>query len=120
MATSGRSASETEHESTSTCESSSYFAEDTSDINDGDLSAMPKKAKYACSFHPESNKFRWAKVLKKGPSFALCTVCSRDVSVVYGGMKDLKRHELTKVHQSVSRSVKHSLTSYFHNTSGPK
>ena len=123
MATGGRSASETEHdESTSTCASSSYFAEDTSDTDDGDLSAKPKKAKYACSFHPESNKFRWAKVSKKGPSFALCTICSRDVSVAYGGIKDLKRHELTEVHQSASRSVKatHSLTSYFHNTSGPK
>ena len=83
---------ETEHESTSTstCAISSYFAEDTSDTD---------KAKYACSFHPDSNKFRWAKVLKKGPLFALCTVCSRDVIVAYGGMKDLKRHEPTKVHQ---------------------
>ena len=49
-------------------------------------------------------------------------LCSRDVSVAYGGMKDLKKHELTSVHQSASRSVKSAsaLTAYFSNLPGPK
>ena len=81
-----------------------------------------KRARYSCTFRPESNSFKWAKSSRKGPSFAFCTVCSRDISVAYGGKKDLKRHELTGVHQSASMSVKatRSLTGYFTNASGPK
>jgi hypothetical protein len=81
-----------------------------------------KRPWYACTFRPESNSFEWAKISKKGPSYAYCTVCSRNVSVAYGGRKDLKKHELTSVHQAASASVTstHSLTSYFSNTPGPK
>ena len=81
-----------------------------------------KRARYSCTFRPESNSFKWAKSSRKGPSFAFCTVCSCDISVAYGGKKDLKRHELTGVHQSAGMSVKatRSLTGYFTNASGPK
>ena len=64
-----------------------------------------KKARYAYTFHPESSKFAWAKVSRKGLSFAFCTVYSRDISVSYGGTKDLHRHEQTAAHQGRSRSV---------------
>ena len=40
----------------------------------------------------------------------------------YGGRKDLKKHELSSMHQAASASVKstHYFTSYFSNTPGPK
>ena len=74
-----------------------------------------KKPRYACRFHPDSNQFTWAKVSRKGPSFAYCTTCSRNISVAYGGNKDLSKHERTDVHQAGSRSVAgvSSITSYF-------
>ena len=37
---------------------------------------------------------------KNGPSFAFCTLCSCDVSLAYGGTKDVRKHELTSLHQS--------------------
>ena len=43
--------------------------------------------RYSCVFHPESNKFTWAISSRKGPSYARCTVCNRDVSVAYGVLK---------------------------------
>ena len=80
-----------------------------------------KKPRYACRFHPNSNQFTWAKVSRKGPSFAYCTTCSRNISVAYGGNKDLSKHERTDVHQAGSRSVAgvSSITSYFQKP-GPK
>ena len=101
--------------------STSYVGDDTT--SDEDLSTRPKKkARYTCSFRPASNTFKWTRVSKKGTSFAFCTVCSRDVSVAYGGIKDLKKHELTNVHQAASRSTgaTNSLTTNFHNKAGPK
>ena len=56
---------------------------------------LKKKARYACTFYPGSNKFCWAVKSKKGPTFAFCKLCHRDISVAYGGSKDLKKHELT-------------------------
>ena len=48
-----------------------------------------KKPRYACRFHPDSNQFTWAKVSRKGPSFAYCTTCSRNISVAYGGCTEV-------------------------------
>ena len=80
-----------------------------------------KRQRYSCTFHPESNQFAWAVVSRKGPTYARCMVCNRDISVAYGGTKDLKKHEQTQVHQSVqkSQSGTSSLTSYFTSTRGP-
>ena len=60
---------------------------------------------------------------RKGPSFAYCTLCSYDVSIAYGGTKDLRKHEQTALHQSASRSVAgtSSPKTYFPaQSSGPK
>ena len=110
----GSSLSSSSHNETE----SSSSVEETSE----DDEVTRKRARYACTFRPESNSFKWAKSSRKGPSFAFCTVCSRDISIAYVGNKDLKRHELTSVHQSASTSVKatRSLTAYFTNASGPK
>ena len=84
--------------------------------------ATIKRARYACSFHPESNTCDWATVSTKGSSYAYCKLCSRNVSVAYGGMKDLRKHEATGVHQSASKNVKgtSSITTYFACKPGPK
>ena len=84
--------------------------------------ATTKRARYACSFHPESNTCDWATVSTKGSSYACCKLCSRNVSVAYGGMKDLRKHEATGVHQSASKNVKgtNSITTYFACKPGPK
>ena len=104
--------------------SSAEAGEDSSDTdNDSELHPGSKKrARYACTFHPETNTFKWAKVSKKGPSFAFCNLCSRNISVAYGGSKDLRKHEMTAVHQTASKSAhtSNSLTDYFHNKSGLK
>ena len=80
-----------------------------------DGESPPKRPKYACTFRPGNNSFPWAKVSRKGPSYALCTVCSRDISVAYGGMKDLRKHEQTKLHKSSSSSISasSSLSTFF-------
>ena len=46
-----------------------------------------KRQRYSCTFHPESSHFAWAVVSRKGPTYARCTVCNRDISVAYGGTK---------------------------------
>ena len=99
--------------------SCSSSVEDTTSTDDY---VSMKRPRYACTFRPDTNTFEWAKVLKKGASYAYCTVCSRNVSVAYGGRKDMKKHELTSVHQAASVSMRstRSLTSYFSNTPGPK
>ena len=69
------------------------------------LSEEPKKRpRYSCTFHSESNKFTRAIVSRKGPTYARCTVCNCDVSVAYGGTKDLRKHEQTRVHQAFQKS----------------
>ena len=80
-----------------------------------------KRARYSCTFNPDSTRFPWAKVSRKGPTFAYCGVCSRDISVAYGGTKDLCKHENRAVHTSGTRSVActSALTSYF-NQPGPR
>ena len=87
--------------------SCSSSVEDTTSTDDY---VSMKRPRYACTFRPDTNTFEWAKVLKKGASYAYCTVCSCNVSVAYG------------VHQAASVSVRstRSLTSYFSNTPGPK
>lgn len=90
---------------------------------DGESPApRPKRSKYACSFRPGSNSYSWATVSRKGPSYALCTVCSRDVSVAYGGTKDLRRHEQTNLHRASSKSINtsSSLATFFSSKPGPK
>ena len=89
------------------------------DTDTGDAPAL-KRPRYACTFHVDA-RFPWAKVSKKGPTFAYCTVCSRDISVAYGGTKDLHKHENRAVHSSGSQSVANtsSITSYFKQP-GPK
>ena len=48
-------------------------------------------------------------------------MCNRDVSVVYVGTKDLRKHEQTRIHQAVkkSQSGATSLTSCFSSARGP-
>ena len=90
--------------SMSSSETNVAGADDTSPSSDTSRPCA-KRPRYACTFHPESNTFPWAKVSRKGPSYAFCKICSRDISVAYGGNKDLHKHELTAVHQGGSRSV---------------
>ena len=75
-----------------------------------------KKPRYACTFHPDLNQFTWGKVSMKGPSFAYCKICSCNISVVYGGNKDLNKHEQTAIYRAGSGSVaaSTSMTLYFH------
>ena len=91
-------------------------------LSQDSVPSCSKQARYACSFHPgESNPFDWATASKKGPYYAYCTLCSRNVSVAYGGLKDLKKHEQTGVHQSASKSVRGSgsITTYFSQKPSP-
>ena len=101
---------------------SEYEASGSSTVTSAQLSGAPqKKPRYSCTFHPESSKFTWAIVSRKGPTYARCTVCNRDVSVAYGGTKDLRKHEQTRVHQEMQKSQSgvSSLTSYFSPARGP-
>ena len=94
----------------------------TSTCSSAQLSEEPKKRpRYSCTFHSESNKFTWAIAARKGPAYARCTVCNRNVSVAYGGTKDLRKHEQTRVHQAIQKSQRGatSLTSYFSSMRGP-
>ena len=77
----------------------------TSDSGDTDSSSpLRKRKKYACVFHKQYSKtFPWATDSKKGPTFAFCMRCNRDISLGQGGTKDLRRHEQTTLH---SRSEK--------------
>ena len=104
---------------------SEYEASSSSAVTTGSsaqFSEEPKKMPgYSCTFHPESNKFTWATVSRKGRTYARCTVCNRDVSVAYVGTKDLRKHEQTCIHQAVkkSQSGATSLTSCFSSARGP-
>ena len=71
--------------------------------------SAPKRSRYACTFRPDSSTYTWAKVSRKGPSFAYCSLCSHDVSVAYGGTKDLRKHEqlYTSLHARVSQVRAH-------------
>ena len=83
--------------------------------------APRKKPRYSCSFHPELNMFAWARVSRKGPLYAFCTLCKRDISIAYGGQKDLRKHEGTNLHLSATRAVctSGSLRNYV-SSSGPR
>ena len=112
---------EVEQRDTELWDDSEYEASGSSTVTSAQLSGESEKPKYSCTFHPESNKFTWAIVSRKGPSYARCTVCNRDVSVAYGGTKDLRKHEQTRVHQAMQKSQSgvSSLTSYFSPARGP-
>ena len=77
---------------------------------------------YTRTFHPESNTYDWARVSRKGPSYAFCSLCKRDISVAYGGQKDLRKHEATTVHMPASRAVctSASLRDYISSGPGPR
>ena len=100
----------------------SDLSADTSKVRtdplEGSSCSRLKKPRYSGVFHPET--VSWAKVSAKGPSYAHCTVCNRDVNVAYGGSKDLKRHEQTNIQQNFLKSSSgvRSLSSYFR-SSGP-
>ena len=87
---------------------SEYEASSSSAVTTGSSAQfseeLKKRPRYSCTFHPESNKFTRATVSRKGPTYARCTVCNRDVSVAYGGTKDLRKHEQTRIHQAVKNS----------------
>ena len=78
-----------------------------------------KKPRYTCTFHPESNTYDWARVSRKGPSYAFCSLCKRDISVAYGGQKDLRRHKATALHTSASTAVRTSASPRDYVSLGP-
>ena len=88
-----------------------------SDDESQDIATPPRKRKkYTCVFRKEHAKlFSWAKDSKKGPTYAFCMKCSRDVSLGLGGTKDLRRHEQTSLHGRCDRASSScmSLQSYF-------
>ena len=100
--------------------SSSGGASTSSSDRDGEF--VRKKPRYSCTFHPESNTYDWARVSQKGPSYAFCSLCKRDISVAYGGQKDLRKHEATTIHMSASRAVctSGSLRDYIGSGPGPR
>ena len=70
-----------------------------------------KRKKYACIFRKEHEKiFPWAAQSSKGPSYAFCTKCSRDINLGQGGTKDLKRHEQTRLHGRCHRASSNSVS----------
>lgn len=91
-----------------------------SDDQSQDNTTPPRKRKkYSCVFRKEHTKiFSWATASKKGPTYAFCVKCSRDISLGLGGTKDLKRHEQTALHGRCDRAGSScmNLQSYF---SGP-
>ena len=66
----------------------------------GETSGLPqKRKKYSCNYRKEYNKrFPWETDSKKGPTFAFCMPCGRDISLAQSGTKDLRKHEQTTVH----------------------
>ena len=72
-------------------DSVSDYIQSTSSTNnpDGDSedstsdNSVKKRPRYACTFKNKSSMFMWAKksTMMKGPSFVLCTMCNRDISV---------------------------------------
>ena len=58
-----------------------------------------KSKKYMCVYRKQySRNFPWSTDSKKGPTYAFCMRCNRDISMGQGGTKDLKRHEQMSVH----------------------
>lgn len=84
-------------------------------------SVAKKKPRYSCTFRP-SSKFPWAICSDKGDSYALCKICRRDMSVAYGGFRDLIKHENTALHKSRSGDVSTSasISSFINKAYGPK
>ena len=68
--------------------------------------APPRKLKkYTCVFRNKHAKlFSLATESKKGPTYAFCMKCSRDVSLGLGGTKDLRRHKQTSLHGRCHRA----------------
>ena len=98
--------------------------ESTTDSRQGhdDDGVHRKKARYSCTFHPKCNQFSWAKPSSKGSTFAFCNRCKRHLNISYGGVRDLKRHGETVLHQEATTSAtgSSSLTTYFGAPRGPK
>ena len=55
----------------------------------------------------------WATDSKKGPTYAYCMPCGRDVSLGQGGTKDLRKHERTNVHTRSHHQGTSGIKPYF-------
>ena len=77
-----------------------------------------KRKKYSCTYRKQySKRFPWATASKKGPTYAFCMPCGRDVSLGQGGTKDLRKHEQTNVHTTSQQGT--SGTKPLHSYFGP-
>ena len=77
-----------------------------------------KRKKYSCTYRKQySKRFPWATASKKGPTYAFCMPCGRDVSLGQGGTKDLRKHEQTNVHTKSQQGT--SGTKPLHSYFGP-
>ena len=65
-----------------------------------------KRARYACTFKPKSNTFEWTRRIVR-------LHFGHDISITYGGMKDLKKHESTAIHKSSSVGTSCTLIASF-------
>ena len=78
--------------------------------NDGQIGSSmntpsPKRKRYSFIFRKYLSKtFPWATESKRGRSWAFCMRCHRDISMGQGGVKDLKRHEMTALHTRAEKS----------------
>ena len=102
---------------TESSESEADETENSGNATGGKTSGLPqKRKKYSCSYRKEYNKrFPWATDSKKGPSYAFCMPCGRDISLAQGGTKDLRKHEQTTVHTKAHQGTSgiKPLHSYF-------
>ena len=101
-------------------ESSRGIENDTSELQDtsqsGSCTPPPKRKRYLCVFRKTHTKtFPWATESKRGRSWAYCMRCSRDINMGPGGVKDLKRHEMTALHSRAEESCvgARPLSTYF-------
>ena len=91
---------------TESSESEADETENSGNATGGEMPGLPqKRKKYSCSYRKEYNKrFPWVTDSKKGPSYAFCMPCGRNISLAQGGTKDLRKYEQTTVHTKLSPS----------------
>ena len=91
--------------------------QEASDSESPESATPPKKRKkYACVFRKlYTQSFSWATELKKGPTYAFCKKCHRDICLGQGETKDLRRHEQTALHGRCDSASCNSMSlqSYF-------
>lgn len=68
-----------------------------------------KKAKRLCRWKAEWSSYNMS-ASHKGSSYAHCNVCSIDVSIVGGGLCDVKRHMEAKRHKDGAKAVTNQST----------